>query len=61
MSAKSEQSSSLGQVLTLSDAVKSMGDTGKTISYLKVDIEGSELKSIPEWISSGILDRVNQV
>ena len=25
-----------GAVLTLKDAIKSMGDTGKTISYLKV-------------------------
>ena len=60
MSAKSGPSPRLGQVLTLGDAVKSMGDAGKTISYLKVDIEGSELESIPEWISSGILDRVSQ-
>ena len=27
----------------------------------KVDIEGSELNSISEWISSGILDRVSQI
>ena len=37
-----------------------MGDSGKVISYLKVDIEGSEITAIPEWISSGVLDQVSQ-
>ena len=27
---------------------------------LQVDIEGAELKALPEWISSGILDQVSQ-
>ena len=31
----------LGPVMTLKDTINSMGDTGKVISYLKVDIEGS--------------------
>jgi hypothetical protein len=26
-----------------------------------VDVEGSELKSIPEWISSGVLSQVDQI
>jgi hypothetical protein len=47
--------------LTLRDAVKLMNDSGRTISYLKVDIEGFEIKAIPEWIGSGILDQVGQV
>ena len=47
-------------MMTLKDAVASMGDTGKVISYLKVDIEGSEIRAIPEWIESGILDQVSQ-
>jgi hypothetical protein len=50
-----------GQVMTLKDAVASMGDTGKVISYLKVDIEGSETSAIPEWVESGILSQVTQV
>ncbi len=37
------------------------GDFGKTITYLKVDVEGSEIKSIPQWIDSGILDYVKQI
>ena len=38
-----------------------MGDSGRNISYLKVDIEGAELTAIPEWIKSGILDSVTQI
>jgi hypothetical protein len=37
------------------------GDFGKQITYLKVDVEGSELKSISQWIDSGVLDYVRQV
>ena len=60
MSSASGDSAGLGSVLTLKDAVQAMGDSGKSISYLKVDIEGSEISAIPEWISSGVLDQVNQ-
>jgi hypothetical protein len=28
--------------------------------FLQVDIEGAELKALPEWVSSGILDQVSQ-
>lgn len=34
----------LGPVMTLKDTVDYMGDSGKVISYLKVDIEGSGMK-----------------
>ncbi len=43
------------------DVIASNGDLGKRITYLKVDVEGSELKSISEWIASGILDDVRQI
>jgi len=49
------------QLLTLSDAIDLMNDTGKTISYLKVDIEGSERLAMGEWIDSGILENVRQI
>ena len=26
-----------------------------------MDVEGTELKAIPEWISSGVLDQVSQI
>ena len=47
--------------LTLKEILTLMGDSDKNISYLKVDIEGFEIDAIPEWISSGILDRVSQI
>ena len=31
------------------------------VLILQVDVEGAELKAIPEWISSGVLDQVNQI
>lgn len=45
----------------MQDSMLMMKDLGKTISYLKVDIEGSELNTFPEWISSGVLDHVSQI
>lgn len=38
-----------------------MGDTGRRISYLKVDIEGSELSAMKDWITSGVLEYVSQI
>ena len=37
------------------------GDLSRTITYLKVDIEGIEIKALSEWIRSGILDNVKQI
>lgn len=34
-------------VLSLQDAIKRLGDEGKEITYLKVDVEGSEIAAIP--------------
>ena len=39
ISNSSEMLKGFGQVLTLDDAVKKMGDSGKIISYLKVTID----------------------
>ena len=52
---------SLVKVLTLEDTIKTFKDEGKTINYLKVDIEGHELKALPTWIESGILDQIQQI
>lgn len=38
-----------------------MGDSGRKISYLKVDIEGAELAAMKTWITSGILEYVSQI
>ena len=48
-------------MITLKDAFSNNGDLGKEITYLKVDIESSEIKAIPEWIQSGILENVRQI
>ena len=52
---------SLVEVLTLEDTIKAFGDEGKTIHYLKVDVEGHELKAIHNWLDSGILAFVQQI
>ena len=48
-------------VATLEKAIKMVNDTGKVISYLKVDVEGSELDAIPQWVKSGVLANVQQI
>jgi len=45
---------------TLYDIIKSNNHLGDKISYLKVDIEGEELKSVLQWLDSGALDHVRQ-
>ena len=35
------------KVMTLEDAIKHFGDDETEISYLKVDVEGSEIEAIP--------------
>ena len=48
-------------VTTLKDAIANNGDLGKEITYVKVDVEGSEIEAIPEWIQSGIINDVRQI
>lgn len=52
---------SLVKVLTLEDAIKFFNDDGKIIHYLKVDVEGHELKSIPNWVDSNVLINIQQI
>ena len=51
----------LVEVLTLEDTIKEFKDEGKTINYLKVDVEGHELKALPTWLKSGILENIQQI
>jgi len=37
------------------------GHTNRKISYLKMDIEGNELKGLPQWLHDGALDHVQQI
>lgn len=48
-------------IIRLKDALAKNGHTGRTIHYLKIDIEGEEKNSIPDWIESGALDNVEQI
>jgi len=49
------------QLDTLEAQMRANGHSQSTISFLKADIEGSELTALPQWIESGVLDRVEQL
>lgn len=49
------------QINTLDQLIRENGDSNKVISYLKVDIEGSEIQSFKQWIDSGILSKIDQI
>ena len=55
------QPGKLVPVKTLSDILTANGDSGNNITYLKVDIEGSELTAIENWIESDALKNVQQM
>ena len=40
----------MAKVDTLKSLIQKSGDSGKRISYLKIDIESSELDAIHDWI-----------
>jgi len=46
---------------TLKTLMVANGHANSRVFYLKVDIEGSELEALPEWIQSGVLEKVEQV
>jgi len=46
---------------TLENLITKNGHKNRTISYLKADIEGEELVSLPQWIKNGVLDGVDQI
>ena len=46
---------------TLSSIIHNHGHTSTTISYLKLDVEGSEIDGLLEWFESGALSNVQQI
>ena len=47
--------------MALLDAIKMMGDDGKKISILKVDVEGMEIPLIRNWINDGLTSSIDQI
>ena len=48
-------------VKTLDTLLKENGDYGKQITYLKVDIEGTEIPSMKQWLKSDVFNFVGQL
>lgn len=48
-------------VKTLETLITENGDMDKSITYLKLDVEGSELVCFKSWLKSGILSKVEQL
>jgi len=46
---------------TLLNYFKTNGHLGKTVQYLKIDIESHELECFVDWLASGALDNVKQI
>lgn len=46
---------------TLHQLLRTRGHLQRRIDYLKVDIEGEELATLPEWLDSGVLEHVEQL
>ena len=49
------------RVSTLDTILKDIGDYGKSITYLKIDVEGAEIACIKQWLKSGVLQFVDQL
>ena len=46
----------------MEDIVTENGDLGRAINYLKIDVEGSELLAIPQWLETPeILENIDQI
>jgi hypothetical protein len=41
------------KITTLKTLMKENGDYGKTITYLKMDVEGAEVASQVDWLKTG--------
>ena len=49
------------RVDTLDNLLVANGHRARRIFYLKVDIEGTELRALPGWVESGVLANVDQL
>ena len=45
---------------TLQTLLIENGEFGKRITYLKVDVEGSEFFCLNQWMNSGVVDFIDQ-
>ena len=48
-------------IRTLEYLLKENGDIGKQITYLKIDVEGSEVWSLSNWLRTKVLKNVEQL
>ena len=48
-------------VKTLDTLLKENGDYGKQITYLKIDIEGTEIPCMKQWLKSGVVKFIDQL
>jgi hypothetical protein len=55
------QSSDGYKFQTLSSLIKANGDENRTITYLKMDVEGAELQSLGQILKSGVLKNTQQI
>ena len=49
------------KVKSLEQLVEENGDKGKPITYLKLDVEGTELDCMKKWLQSGVMKSVEQI
>ena len=61
MGNENEEIQDIGSIGTFEKILESTGNLNKSINYLKIDIEGMEMKGLPQWIQSGSLDHVRQI
>ena len=49
------------RVKSLETLIEENGDSGKQITYLKLDIEGTEINCMKKWLQSGVMKYVEQL
>lgn len=49
------------KVKSLETLIKENGDSGKEITYLKLDVEGTEIGCMKKWLQSGVMKYVQQL